>query len=101
MATLYVSEFQYMQNADDIGGVPQIAKFPAVASQTVAIGSNSVQSESFDALTRFVRVTTDATCHIAVSADPTATTSSMRLGADSVEYFGVARGHKIAVIAGV
>lgn len=100
MATLYITEFQYMENANDIGGVPQIAKLPGVASQTVAISGSSAQSSAFNVLTRFVRVTTDIACHVAVGANPTATTSLMRMGPDSVEYFGVTPGHKLAVIAG-
>lgn len=100
MATLYITEFQYMENANDIGGVPQIAKFPAVASQTIAIAGSSAQSSAFNVATRFIRVTTDIACHIAVAANPTATTSLLRMGPDAVEYFGVTPGHKIAVIAG-
>ncbi len=33
MAKLYVTEFQFLENANDIGGVPQAAKLPGTTNQ--------------------------------------------------------------------
>lgn len=97
MAKLHITEFQYMENANDIGGVPQIARLPGT-TQVVTYTTSSVQSTAFDQLTRFVRVISDTPCAIAYGTNPTATTSSMKLSANVAEYFGVSAGNKIAVI---
>ena len=96
MANLYITEFQYMENANDIGGVPQVAKLPGTTQ--VVTFTTSTQSTAMAVNTRFVRVHSDEACHIAVGSNPTATTSSLRLAAESVEYFGIAPGQKIAAI---
>lgn len=96
MAVLYISEYQVMP-IDGRGIVPAGAE-PAVATQTVAIGGSSTQSSAFNALTRFVRIHTDAICSIAFGANPTATTSTARMAANQTEFFGVVPGQKVAVI---
>jgi len=97
MATLYITEFQYMENANDIGGVPQIARLPGT-TQVVTFTTSSVQSNAFAETTRFVRIISDAPAAIAYGSNPTATTSSMKISANVAEYFGVTRGQKLAVI---
>lgn len=99
MATVYIAEFQVIQ---DIGAlIAQIASAPPVAEQTIAIGGASVSSAAFNYNTNVIRVTTDAICSIAIGVTPTATATTMRLSADHVEYFGVRPGSKIAVITNV
>lgn len=94
MATLYVTEFSSMP-----ANGAQVMPRPAITTQTVAIGGTSTPSSAFGAQTRYIRVHTDATCSTAISANPTATTSSERLPADATEYFAVQPGDKIAVIS--
>jgi hypothetical protein len=96
-ATLYVTEFI---------GPPatsvyyQAVNTPANAQQTVTVGVASAQSAAFSVGSKIVRIHTDVACHIEVGGiNPTATTSSMRLAADQTEYFVVAAGQKLAVIA--
>lgn len=93
MATAYITEY---------GGTgaerAQIAAAPAVASQTVAIGSEA-KSAAFNNNTRLIRVHVDAICSVLIGPSPTATTSSARMAADSTEYFGVNPGDKISVIS--
>lgn len=99
MATVYITE--YARQARDASGFQMVvADEPPVASQTVAIGGTSAQSSAFNGLTRFVRVSTDAICSIEFGSNPTATSSSRRLPANTTEYFGVPQGgsFKIAVI---
>lgn len=71
---------------------------PAVTSQTVAVGASSTQSSPFNTLTGFVRVHTDVVCSVAFGANPTATATSMRMAANTTEFFGVTPGHRVAVI---
>jgi hypothetical protein len=74
------------------------AQLTPVASQVVTFGA-STQSAELNANTRFVRVRSDAACHIVVGMNPTATVDDAPLGANETEYFGVPPGYKIAVIA--
>lgn len=100
MAVLFVTEFA--RQSRDAAGFPMVvADEPAVANQTVAIGGGSVQSNAFNALTKFVRIHTDAACSIELGTNPTATTSTRRLAANSTEYFGIPKGagFKVAVIS--
>jgi len=98
MATLYISEAVGI-NADANGFIPPLMQLPPVAEQTVAIGATSAQSAAFGSNTNMIRLESDTACSVSVGVNPTATASKMRLAADSPEYFRVASGHKIAVIA--
>lgn len=94
MAKLYVTEFGGMGS----NGSP-IAQCPPIVEQTpVVIGAGSLSSAAFDAATTVVRIHTDAICSIAFGTAPTATANTMRMAADSTEYFSVKFGHKVAVI---
>jgi hypothetical protein len=94
MAKLYVTEFGGMGTAHS-----QTAMAGPIVDQTpVVIGAGSLQSAAFDNATTVVRIHTDAICSIAFGTNPTATANSMRLPADSTEYFSVKGGQKVAVI---
>lgn len=99
MAKIWItelSELPRMAMADGpVNG--QCAQLPPVAEQVV-IFTTTTQSAAFNASTRFVRVVADAACHVAVGGNPTATTSTMKLAADSAGYFGVLPGYKIAAV---
>lgn len=99
MAKVYVTEYA-RQGRDASGYQMVVADEPQTTTQTVAIGAGSVQSAAFDAGTKFVRVSTDAICSIAFGTNPTATANSMRMPANTTEYFSVPLGQswKIAVI---
>lgn len=99
MPTVYITEYA-RQARDASGFLMVVADEPPVANQTVAIGATSAQSNAFNDLTRFVRVSTDAVCSIAFGANPTATATTRRMPANTTEYFGVPQGgaYKIAVI---
>lgn len=95
MAVCYISEFTDMAHLSDC----PIAMMPPIAEQTVAIGAET-DSAAFNAATRYIRVQNDAICSISIGLAPTASTTTLRLPAESVEYFAVPRGagYKISVI---
>lgn len=97
MATLYVAEFSNLAPAGS--EFAQIVGTPPLAEQTVTIGSGSLSSNAFASFTRMIRVHADSICSIAFGPSPTATTTNMRLAANTTEYFGVNPGTKIAVIS--
>ena len=103
MAILYISEYLNMARDQHWQSVP-VGEEPAIASQIVAIGGASVQSNPLNAKTRFVRLHCDAICSYKTGADPVATTTDARMANPQTEYFGVEKlaveaGLKIAVIA--
>lgn len=97
MSVLYITEFAHSGNSNS-GAVLQVASMPPLADQQVVFTTSSVQSAAFNDNTRFIRVHTDATCHVAFGDNPTALTSSMRLLEGWTEYFAVKAGQKVAVI---
>lgn len=100
MATLYITEFVAVMQIAPGGHPIQIAAEPPVAEQTVAIGGASVQSNPFNAATRFVRLHTDSICSIEIGANPVASATTRRLAANTTEYFAVpaTQSFKVAVI---
>ena len=99
MATLYITELLDLGKSHS-AGAGQMAKLPAMAEQTVAIGAGSVQSAALNRNTRFVRLMADSICSVAVGASPTATATNMRLAANVPEYFEISGPTRlIAVIA--
>lgn len=97
MATLRIQEYGGLRNHFHPMQVPST---PAAVVQTpITIGGASVQSAAFAAGTNLIEVSTDAICSIAVGgASPSATTNNTRLPADTIIYFGVRPGEKLAVI---
>ncbi len=98
MAKLYITEFTALPaDGATFPAIMQLPALPPVAEQVVTF-TTTTQSAALNAATRFVRVIADADCHIAAGANPTATTSTMKLIAGTPEYFGVTPGHKIAAV---
>lgn len=97
MSNLYITEFAASGNSISGAALP-VGSMPPVADQAVVYTTSSVQSAAFDDDTRFIRVHTDATCHVLFGDNPTALTTSMRLLVGSTEYFAVKPGQKLAVI---
>jgi len=97
MAVLYIAEATRVA-IDADGKAVQALDTPFLATQNPAIGGTSVQSNAFNAKTRFIEVHTDAICSIAIGADPTAVATAGRMAAGETRIYGVNPGHKIAVI---
>ena len=100
MANLYITEFSGIQSSQFEGSM-NCAATPSLADQVVTFTSTSVQSATLNAGTRLIRVISDTTCFKKIGTSPTATQTTVRLVADSPEYFSVPAnsGFKIAVIA--
>lgn len=99
MAVLFITEYS-RQGRDASGFQMVVADEPPAANQVVTIGASTTQSAAFNALTRFVRIHTDAICSIEFGTNPVATTTTRRLAANSTEYFAVPLGaaYKVACI---
>lgn len=79
-------------------GLMPVAKMPAITTQKIASGGSSTQSAAFAATTYMVGIHTDAICSIEFGSNPTATTNSKRMAANTTEYFEVDPGLRVAVI---
>jgi hypothetical protein len=99
MAVLYVSEYQRLGLAQ--GQTVAAGHEPSVAEQAVVIGVGSTSSAAFSSRTNFVRLNCDSVCSVAFGASPTALTTAKRMAANQTEFFAVAPGHSVAVIANV
>ena len=97
MAKIYVTEHPKPSGFQN--GLMPVALFPPLATQTVSIGGASAQSAAFGTSTRMIGVHTDAICSVEIGTNPTATTSSKRMAANTTEYMEVYPGQIIAVIS--
>lgn len=100
MATLYITEFTDLSVSFVRGNLAQVAAQPPNAEQTpLAISGTAALSAAFAANTTLVRLHTDSICSVLFGSAPTATTANARMTAGQTEYFGVAPGMKVSVIA--
>lgn len=101
MAVLYITEYLRVGSGDNSGGI-QAGLEPPLADQTVNISGASTQSSALNNETRVVMVHTDLLCHVQIGENPTATTSTRRLPADTTVFYSIPPGvtFKIAVIQG-
>ncbi|MDJ0896923.1 MAG: hypothetical protein QNJ92_17395 [Alphaproteobacteria bacterium] len=79
----------------------EVALGEPLETLTVSIGATSDQTSAIttDGMARKrVRLFAQADCYIAYGENPTASSSTIPLGAENPEYFDIAAGHKVAVI---
>ncbi len=98
MPLLDITEYGEIATAGR-GSLIMAGQEPSIRNQQVEIGATSAQSGALSDVTRFVRLHAEAACRVAVGTNPTASSTSMRMGAGGTEYLGVTPGLKIAVIA--
>ena len=99
MASLYIAE--YGKLALGLNGETVLAPIdPPIAEQKITIAGTSAASAAFNTQTRFIRMHTDAICHILIGKTPTAVATKARMVAGQTEVRGVNGGDKIAVIEG-
>jgi hypothetical protein len=103
MAFLFIAEFADLP-VGLAGKVGQFAMQPPLAEQAIANAGGNVQSNAFNAQTRYVRLHTDSICAIKFGTNPTAVASgasgTARMAANQTEYFAVPMnaGFKVAAI---
>lgn len=98
MGFLYVSEFANSANSKS-GAQMQMGVQPANTLQKLDFsGGTNLQSNVFSEKTHFIRIYTTVDCHLAFGIDPVATADTMFLPAGTAEYFGILRGHRLAVL---
>ena len=91
MAKMYVTEFSDVDEGSPHAG-------SKVVDQTPVTFTTSTQSAAFGGQTTLVRIHVDGIASILFGANPTATTSNMRLAAGQTEYFAVSPGQKVAAV---
>lgn len=96
MTTCYINE--YPDAAIRQGTASPGLDMPPVVSQTVAIGGGSLQSAVWNSKTRLVGVSVDAVASVEFGANPTATATSFRLPANTITFWRVTAGQRMAVI---
>ena len=96
MATAFIREYAGV----GLHGALQAPAEPGIADQTVTTSATSAQSNAFNANTTFIAISTPAAQAVAClfGASPTALVSSLRLPANSLVFFGVKAGQKVALI---
>lgn len=100
MATLHVTEFVGQgESQNRYNGEMSAAKVPGTANNNVTY-TTSAQSSAFNAGTNLVRIMTEVDVYIAFGSNPTATTSDIKMLADTAEYFAVSPGDKVAAYDG-
>ena len=97
MANLYISEYGAITTVQS--DREQAGSEPPKATQKVSYTA-SAASAAFNGDTGFVRVIADADAFLVFGASPTATASGMFLPGNTVEYFGVEAGQKVAAYDG-
>lgn len=102
MATAYIRE--YADLGVTYGKSMQAGAEPAIADQTISTSGASAASAAFNANTRMIAISTSAAqahcCLFSATpgATPTALTTSLRLPANAIFFFGVRPGDKVALI---
>lgn len=99
MATLWVREYRDRATAG-AGRDVQIVAEPGT-DQTPVTFTTTTQSAAFAASTKFIAMIASAAFHYVVGANPTATTSALKVPADTLIHVGVPAGQKVAVVAAV
>jgi hypothetical protein len=96
MAKVYITEHPFPRY--HMGSPLPVVSMPPIAEQVITSSGTSGQTSAFNADTKLVCIHTDGIVSIKFGPNPTATTSTRRLAANSTEYFEVAQGDKLAVI---
>lgn len=95
MSELHIAE--YLGLGQDHHGRAVPVAHGELAQQVVAITESTAASAPF--VGGFVRLFTDAPCYVQFGVSPVATTASIPLASESVEFFQVTPGQRVAVIA--
>ena len=96
MAKIYITE--HTEPSIYNGGLKSVVLMPPLATQTLTSSGASQQSAAFNAKTKMIQVHTDGIISLEFGANPTVTTNSFRLAANTTMYFEVLPASKVAYI---
>lgn len=96
MAKIYITE--HTEPSLYNGGMKSVVQMPPLATQTLTSSGASQQSAAFNAKTRMIQVHTDGIISLEFGSNPTVTTNSFRLAANTTVYFQVTPADKVAYI---
>ncbi len=96
MATLYIRWFARLAKGGDGGVIAAGDESGQTSDETVTLSATSAQSGEAPDWARFAELHVDTAAHYAVSSNPTATTSNMRMPAGLTIFKGVKSGLKVA-----
>lgn len=108
MATLWIREYESLHGAPVLidGALRPGATIAPIASETevvdqtpVTFSDSSQQSAAFATSTRFIAIIASVPFHYKVATSPVATTSHLKIPADTLIYVGVRPGDRVAAIA--
>ena len=87
MAFLYITEHTQLPQYQ--GSNTPAPEMPPLATQRIDNTGATTQSAVFNSKARVIGLHTDSICSVEFGVNPTATTSSRRLAANSTEYFSI------------
>ena len=91
MATLWITVFEHAGEVALGDPVQELTVTFTTSTQSTAItGSNRKRKR--------VRIFSDADCNVSWGANPTATATTIPMGAENPEYFDIEAGHLIAAV---
>lgn len=106
MSTLWIREYAGVREARSVAGTAEggsspvpIPNEPGTDQSPVTFTGTAGQSAAFAEGTTFVRIIGNAAFHYLVASNPTATTSHLKVPADTHVDIGVRAGLKISAVA--
>ena len=97
MSRIYISEYSRL-GLDFTGAVIDAPMAPAVAEQSLEIMHEERISSFFNSATRFIIITADADCCIAIGSTPKANPRMHKVHSGETRRYGVSHEHRLAVI---
>jgi hypothetical protein len=98
MPNLCITQFVGAMPGHGDGYVINVPKGP-LASESIAIGASSTQSDPFEDACTLLLVFAEADCFVAIGVDPDAETGhQIAMAANTTAHFGVEPGHRVAVV---
>lgn len=106
MSSLWIREYTGVREARSVAGTAEggsgpvpIPNEPGTDQSVVTFTGTHGQSAAFAEGTTFIAIIGNAAFHYLVSANPTATTSHLKVPADTLVHIGVRAGLKISAVA--
>ena len=94
---LYVTCWRHMA-LDSFNRLIAAPMAPSIAEMWVEIEATSKQSDAFPEYTTFISIKPTTDCAIAIGVDPEADPEYHFVEAGEFRFYGVEKGHKIAVV---